>query len=125
MLKPTFPRRLAVTIIALVLAFPAVLQAQNGSSRTLSASVSRLLSVETAGAHWLEEDNLVERAGEAAALTSALADLFQVPVSLSRVSFSVDNALESMDHYKALKYLQPHLYDASRIYRLHFRVIEF
>ncbi len=122
--------RLILAVAAITIASGAsTLQAQSGPS-TLKASVSRLLTPTAVPSAVPSEtglagSSLLHSAGEAAALTSAVAELFRVPVNLSRFSFSVDNALGYIDEYRGVKYIEPELYYASRMYRISCAIIEF
>jgi hypothetical protein len=101
---------------------PRLLQAQDSGARTLHASVSKLsrtsaITRATLSAGGIQADGQL--------IASALASLFDVPVSLSRISFTVDNALDNLSQYRAFEFVAPRLYDASRVYRLTWSVIEF
>ena len=129
MLKPI--RRLAV-VIALMLGAGGTAAAQAGASASLHPNTSTLLSVpgtqpSTQATTTIVASGLLSALAteEGSAFTSAVAELFAVPVNLSRIAFSVDNALGNMKDYRTFEYVSPRIYSASRVYRVTCAVIEF
>jgi hypothetical protein len=126
------PRALLCAVIGAMVTVcaPRLLQAQDSGARTLHASVSKLsrtsaITRATLSAGGIQADGQLVTADRVTVIASALASLFDVPVSLSRISFTVDNALDNLSQYRAFEFVAPRLYDASRVYRLTWSVIEF
>ena len=115
---------------ALLLGGTERLEAQAAATSSVSSSVLRVISGASSMSETLASDggaeaNIVTSLAEGSALLSALSNLFEVPVNLSRFTVQVDNALHGMDDYKAFEFLAPNLYNASRMYRVNFRLVEF
>jgi hypothetical protein len=112
---------LAVAVLAVGICATRRAEAQSGQLR---ASVSRVVDgTDLTPARFLSAGGLASAAFNLAAeepsvLSQAIAELFQVPRSLSHLSFAVDNALASLDQYRSFEFVAPRLYYAARTYRV-------